>query len=249
MDPREPSFFEVVLVVLGTQFPEGRPKRPALFVDRQGMEAALDGRTELDVMEAASEEEVQDGPNEDAVRGSQRAHGIPDADELDLLVPPGVLFSEFQGLRAFRMPFWFAVLVMSIGLIDQVEVSPLQDAHVVNQPGDAACRVGSAAEAEEEYLIAGPVVAADELVGALDVVGDAVAEAAPAQSFRHAGSHSLEVIGDLWRAIAVAGAGRLEELGNIGRTGATIGRLLVRLIPGPVTENDELLVRLVLKTC
>jgi hypothetical protein len=73
-----------------------------------------------------------------------------------------------------------------------------QDAGVAHQPRQAAHRVRAAAEPEEEQLVAGLVLAHEEVVARLDVPRDAGAEGAAGDLVPPAvDAHALVVVHDL----------------------------------------------------
>ncbi|SPY52953.1 Uncharacterised protein [Pseudomonas aeruginosa] len=62
------------------------------------------------------------------------------------------------------------------GVVEEVRLVRIDQAHRAQHRGQHAHRVGPAGKAEEEYLVAGPVVLGEEAIGALDVALEPPAE-------------------------------------------------------------------------
>ena len=126
------------------------------------------------------------------------------------------------------------------GVEDVGGLRPPKDPGPAQQPRQAASGIGPAAEAEDEDAIARLVVQADELVGAGDLVVQALAERA-AEQLRHRVGHALThsdpvvIVDELRRPARRLGRHRPREHGDIGRIA------LVQMLPGAVAEDHDVL--------
>lgn len=66
------------------------------------------------------------------------------------------------------------------GVVEEVRLVRIDQAHRAQHRGQHPHRVGPAGKAEEEYLVAGPVVLGEEAIGALDVALEPQPKARPA---------------------------------------------------------------------
>src|SRR5262245_46289379 len=94
----------------------------------------------------------------------------------------GVHAAEELGLDATRLRPVGAGAVQAVGLVDAADVPVAEDARVAHEPDRAARRERPAAEAEEEELVAWPVVLDKEAVAVAHVAGEAEPERAAADA-------------------------------------------------------------------
>ena len=124
------------------------------------------------------------------------------------------------------------------GLVEGEADAGLGDADEGDKSAEAAGLEGAAREPDEVDLVAGLVVLDEGLVGLLDAVVDADADAALHELQRLAlgGDDAFDVVGDLLHAIGIGGGNDLMQLADVGedRTRAVV-------VPGAVEAQDDAL--------
>src|SRR5918996_134635 len=234
--PAEPDLLDR-LPLLGLVRPQRRLEGGAVLVDGQGVAGPFHGGAELRVVElvlAACES------SEAAQRDAERADGVPDADEPHA----DGLGAAHRVVRPERpRPLVVGMLVVPVQLARRLvvldRVAP-EDAALADHAHDAARGERAAAEAEEEQLVVGLVVADEEAVGIVDVVLQALAERAPGHAIDEVpGADTLIVVEDLRNAPRALG-GPVGEPHDVGRAGNALA-LLIGAVPRAVAADNQTL--------
>src|SRR5688572_23002083 len=207
-----------------------------------------DQQVELGVMELVLARIVDQIEQAEVIGNAERAHGVPDADEVHRHVEACVAALELVALVDEGLPLR---ALHAIAVVEHI-VDPLPDLSFgqsgrVEQPeacrhaAQAARRVGAAAEPEQEDQVAGAIIAAQPGIAGLDVAiePDADAAAEDAADRPAVSADSRVVIFLLLDAILVAFGHQIEQPHDIGRSwDAAI--LLIGGVPGSVAANDEI---------
>ena len=130
------------------------------------MDGVLDVRPELDVVEVGR----RDGLERETDRQSERADGVPHADDFDRHVARARRLE-----RGRRGRVGLPLPIRGVGIVAGHAGVFADEADAPQHPGHAARLEGAAAEAEDVDLIAVLVPLDDEVVAALNAVVDAVA--------------------------------------------------------------------------
>ena len=176
---------------------------------------------------------------------AERTHGVEDAKEFDrncqrVFQHPGFLEAEVGlavGLRRHQLPNGSLVRapVAHEHLIDAKRRAALQQAALGNEPGQASRRIGAAAEAENEDLVARLVVVDQPFIGAGDRGIDTLAEHAAADPFTEFGAEAGGVIGALLAAIGACRQDQRAKPPDVG--------VVADLVPGAVQKQCETFLR------
>ena len=168
MGAREPDLLQHALPARFAP-PHRRTERRAVLVERQRVIARADMAAQLVVVKV---HRPRAQPRQDRERQTQRAHRIPHAHRLD-----GGLRVAMAGAKHRRALRDHARLVIAEGAPHPPLHRALapQQAHPVDQPGEAAHRIGAAAVAEQENAVAGAIAAGQRRVACADCVVDALA--------------------------------------------------------------------------
>jgi hypothetical protein len=219
--------------------PQRRHEGLAVLVDRQGMEGIF-----VIVAKPGIQERIGFSFEAaiDRKGNAERAYGIEYADELDrdrlgIFQHPAFFKAELVGaaLSCDQLPnsFLLRAPVALEQLVDAERRATLQQAAFQNEARQASRRVGAAAEAENENLVAGRIVLHQPFVGTGDRGIDSAAEHSSTNFFAELGAEAGAVIGAL---LASVRACRREQ-----RAQPPDVRVVAHLVPGAVQEQRKAL--------
>lgn len=240
----EPHLQHVGLAVLLAE-PEVLPEEAAAFVDGQGLADHVDHFVVRGIRHGQR-----------VVDPAHRGHGVEQAEEMHLHLPAEDLAEASQQAEVRSAATRAGPLVFVAGrhaggeqgpgVVEEVRLVRIDQAHRAQHRGQHAHRVGPAGKAEEEYLVAGPVVLGEEAIGALDVAleppaegqaGDPRGKLLPLeQGFLQAeGADALVVVGQHPARIARQRAVQAHH----------VGRLVAEAVRGSVDADHQLARRVV----
>ncbi|KGE03793.1 hypothetical protein HRUBRA_01540 [Pseudohaliea rubra DSM 19751] len=214
---------------------QGGRKFLAALIDSHRVGRAADVAAEGGVVElVAGAGQPVEGEEGGFVGDAEGAHRIPAAEKIDGGVER--LHPLAKGLLQRRLAT--AGAVNGHGLGDVLQPRARHHPHGTEQAGNAAGGVGAAAEAEQEELITGLVVEADEAVSLVHEVVEPLADA----TLKHApetlgiGAHAIIVVGHLrqrHRTRLIHRQQALQQPANVGDVPHA------QVVPGAVAADDD----------
>ncbi len=237
MHARKPGLLHHLIGGVALRLPQRRHERLAALVQRQRLIAVTHMAAQRHVVKLVE----RFGP--EAQRGdgyAQGAHRIPDADEFDGRVRPGVGLAKGDGLRRVGVAVGRTVAIERVGLAHAADMLRTQNAAIANQPAHAAHRVRAAAVTEQKDLVARVIVLHQKQVKLADIGRDPQAKRAPGDFVPQAAlfAQTFLVEHRLIDAMTVLRRDGDRELDHIGRRGR-VTVVLVGLAPGAVGEEGD----------
>lgn len=234
---REPDLLQPLVADIFLLSPHAGLEGPAALVDGQGLKGVVDAAAQVHVVEFDVQELVDDV--EILGRNTQRPHRVPHADAVHADLA-GIGAAEQLGLDGPWVGLLVAAAVEAVGVVQLVQFVRQEQPRIAQQSGQAADRVGSAAEAEKEDVVAVLILFHQKAVRLQNVLRNPHPGNPAAYPVIPVRTHARIVVEHLPPAVPGILRHGHGEPSHIGRADHPV-ILLIRGVPRAVAADDDAL--------